>query len=640
MKRIVSFLVVFVLLLSAVPVVRVGAASIPTDTGMLEWYYYDGQVYIADGSTGTNVVIPASIDGKPVRHMGIGAFVRCETLQSIELSPYLYTIKGNAFGECYNLKTVVMYSKVTDIEDEAFSWCESLETVFYTGTKEQWESINIGSGNEYLERRDVVYNFDAEAGVRYGTLQVEGGTVNYYICNGEVTISSGSEGKDLVIPAEIEGCPVTAIGCHAFWTLPGLEHSSVKLPDSIRRIGAEAFHGREINAVMPSALEYIGDNALYYCSSLSVIAIPASLKKLGDNALPYYSLEAVYYEGSEEELMAVEKGTGNEALATLPIQYGYDRSEDIVKTFETDRGLLAYYVVNDEAVITEGSTWTEGELPYQLNGIPVVAVGQCAFLSCGDMTSVVIPSGVERVGRGAFSDCELLVAAVISDSVKVIDSGAFYNCGALESVDFGNGVEYIGSEAFEYCYSLENLRFPDCLKVIGDRAFVGCSFTRAEIPGSVEELGFDFMCCENISFISICDGVLEIPAYAFRDLQALKVLSIPASVVKIERRAFKGTDNIEAVYYGGTAEQWAALTSNVEELSDVTVYYESTVTTGDVDDDGELSMLDLFRLKLFVKQEAIPTEKEILALDIDGDGEINMVDSFEMKYRISKGSWR
>lgn len=386
MKRIVSLLIVFALLVSTVLVSKAGVLVGPTDTGSLYCYYYDSQMYIADGSTGTNVVIPVSIDGKPVRHMGIGAFAKCETLQSIELPPYLYTIKGYAFGECYNLKTVVMYSKVTDIEDDAFSWCESLETVFYTGTKEQWESINIGSGNEYLERCDVVYNFDAEAGVKYGTLQVEGGTVNYYICNGEATIPSGSEGKDLVIPAEIEGCLVTAIGCHAFWTLPGFAYPSVKLPDSIRRIGAEAFYGREVNAVLPSALEYIGDNALYYCSSLSMIAIPASLKKLGDNALPYHCLETVYY--------------------------------------------------------------------------------------------------------------------------------------------------------------------------------------------------------------------------------------------------------------GGTAEQWAALTANVEELSDVTVYYESTVTTGDADGDGELSMLDLFRLKLFMKQEAIPTEKEILALDIDGDGEINMVDSFEMKYRISKGSWR
>ncbi len=63
-------------------------------------------------------------------------------------------------------------------------------------------------------------------------------------------------------------------------------------------------------------------------------------------------------------------------------------------------------------------------------------------------------------------------------------------------------------------------------------------------------------------------------------------------------------------------------------------------TVGDVDGDGEITMLDLFRLKLFMKQKAIPTPVEIVAGDIDGDGEITMVDSFEMKYRVSKGYWR
>ena len=62
--------------------------------------------------------------------------------------------------------------------------------------------------------------------------------------------------------------------------------------------------------------------------------------------------------------------------------------------------------------------------------------------------------------------------------------------------------------------------------------------------------------------------------------------------------------------------------------------------TGDVDGDGEITMLDLFALKLFIKQMDAPTATEIKAGDIDGDGELTMVDSFELKYRASKGFWR
>ncbi|MBQ7836775.1 MAG: DUF4091 domain-containing protein [Clostridia bacterium] len=65
-----------------------------------------------------------------------------------------------------------------------------------------------------------------------------------------------------------------------------------------------------------------------------------------------------------------------------------------------------------------------------------------------------------------------------------------------------------------------------------------------------------------------------------------------------------------------------------------------SATPGDVDGDGEVTMLDLFALKLFIKQKDIPTDAEVAAGDIDGDGEITMVDSFELKYRISTGYWR
>ena len=65
-----------------------------------------------------------------------------------------------------------------------------------------------------------------------------------------------------------------------------------------------------------------------------------------------------------------------------------------------------------------------------------------------------------------------------------------------------------------------------------------------------------------------------------------------------------------------------------------------TVEKGDIDGSGTVTMTDLFRLKLFVKQIVTPTEEEILAADITGDGLVNMMDSFELKYRIVTGDWR
>jgi hypothetical protein len=82
----------------------------------------------------------------------------------------------------------------------------------------------------------------------------------------------------------------------------------------------------------------------------------------------------------------------------------------------------------------------------------------------------------------------------------------------------------------------------------------------------------------------------------------------------------------------------------------VTVSYEGmtfdfgyiVVVKGDVDGDGKITMMDVFRMKLFVKQLIAPSHENIydMEADINGDGYINMVDVFELKYRVKTGAWR
>ncbi len=84
------------------------------------------------------------------------------------------------------------------------------------------------------------------------------------------------------------------------------------------------------------------------------------------------------------------------------------------------------------------------------------------------------------------------------------------------------------------------------------------------------------------------------------------------------------TDSVEFVVKGYSAK--------VEETDEV--------VRGDVDGNGTITMLDSFRLKMYIKQIVVPTEEEVACADVNGDGIINMMDSFELKYRIVKGEWR
>ena len=61
---------------------------------------------------------------------------------------------------------------------------------------------------------------------------------------------------------------------------------------------------------------------------------------------------------------------------------------------------------------------------------------------------------------------------------------------------------------------------------------------------------------------------------------------------------------------------------------------------GDISGDGSVDMIDMYYLKLFLKNQSQPAKAQSYSADVDGDGEINMVDSYEMKYRLSNGVWR
>ena len=68
-------------------------------------------------------------------------------------------------------------------------------------------------------------------------------------------------------------------------------------------------------------------------------------------------------------------------------------------------------------------------------------------------------------------------------------------------------------------------------------------------------------------------------------------------------------------------------------------YTPPQAVKGDVNNDGVINTLDMFRMKLFIKTIVEPAEIERLASDINGDGLINSVDTFNLSYRILYGRW-
>ena len=108
--------------------------------------------------------------------------------------------------------------------------------------------------------------------------------LTYTTTNGEVTITDCNEGAtgELVIPATIDGNPVTSIGSDAFFFT---SLTSITIPYGVTSIGYGAFAMCGLTSItIPNSVTSIGGGAFYECRSLFRITIPDGVTSIGSGA--------------------------------------------------------------------------------------------------------------------------------------------------------------------------------------------------------------------------------------------------------------------------------------------------------------------------------------------------------------------
>lgn len=243
-----------------------------------------------------------------------------------------------------------------------------------------------------------------------------------------------------VIPATIEGLPVTVIKDFAFSNCPNLQ--SVTIPEGVISIGKGAFNqcGSLQSVTIPSSVTSIDDVAFARCGSLQSVSISSGVEYISSNA---------FYEDTSLSEIVVDKNNP------------YYRSENGVLFTKADFMLYTYPIGKSDASYT---------IP---NG--VTGIGKYAFRKCQNLKNVNIPEGVILIGEDAFSECKNLESVIIPNSVTDIDPSAFANCWGLKSVSMSDNATAIGDQAFAWCYGLQGITLPNCMDSIGAEAFYGCN---------------------------------------------------------------------------------------------------------------------------------------------------------------------
>ena len=116
-----------------------------------------GDWAFSDCSSLTSITIP---DG--VTSIDEYAFSGCSSLTSITIPDSVASIGDWAFFNCRSLTSITIGEGVTSIGYRAFYSCDSLETVYYRGSEEEWNEIEIGSYNDKLEDAEIVFNYKGE----------------------------------------------------------------------------------------------------------------------------------------------------------------------------------------------------------------------------------------------------------------------------------------------------------------------------------------------------------------------------------------------------------------------------------------------------------------------------------------------
>lgn len=180
-------------------------------------------------------------------------------------------------------------------------------------------------------------------------------------------------------------------------------------------------------------------------------------------------------------------------------------------------------------------------IPSTINGKTVVALSDEAFASTNidHAKHIILPSSIVSVGNEAFKKTSQ-VTFDIQGELTSIGESSFEGCTLLSSVKLGEGIESIPFMCFFECTSLKTIDIPNGATTVEENAFEGCT--------------------------------------------SMLTVVLPATLVSIEDSAFAGCNAIKTVFFGGTEEQFDAISisDSNEAIEKADVYfYSATEPTED-----------------------------------------------------------
>ena len=193
---------------------------------------------------------------------------------------------------------------------------------------------------------------------------------------------------------------------------------------------------------------------------------------------------------------------------------------------------------------------TELVIPDEINGLPVTAIADMAIQSCDDLQRIVIGANLAEIGKWGVFDCRHLKEFAVSEAnlAFVAVDGVLFSKDRTRLVSYPNAntAEYDKGGALkeEVAYAV-----PEGVTSIAHCAFYKCYALReVTLPASLLEIETRaFHGSENLKQMLLPEGLEVIGSDAFLKCLGLQEITIPSTVREIGDYAFYNCDNLVSV---------------------------------------------------------------------------------------------
>lgn len=346
--------------------------------------------------TGSNVVIPSTLGGKPlvqirdcafstneyinsvvipdtVQELGHQVFYGCHNLQKVHLSTSLISIPWMTFAECTNLKEINFPANVLEIGESAFSRCSSLKNIVCPNVKNLGylcfsNCISLQSAifkKGIIENGGWIFNncVNLENVVLpQGTLKIAGGTfsgckalkhinIPASVTTIEICAFSESGLTEIIIPDTVKFCNSRILeGClnlkKVEYHAPNVPYSSFKNCISLKSV------------ILGEEVSKIEGDAFYGTTQLETLRIPLRTKMNYDSVRGAEALHTIYgVKGSNAETVA--KAVGLNFVPVKDISVKLNKTKLMLYTMKGKNTATLKAVVSGS---TSTPTWTSSDI--------------------------------------------------------------------------------------------------------------------------------------------------------------------------------------------------------------------------------------------------------------------------------------